>query len=76
MRGRELGDYDKLEKLEVCTENLVKRLQLDHDKVKLIKLSSASFVSYLHCSRRCIFAPALPESLKVYTQTWVAYHGG
>ncbi|KAL0049732.1 hypothetical protein WJX82_008757 [Trebouxia sp. C0006] len=33
MRGRELGDYDKLEKLEVCTENLVKRLQLDHDKM-------------------------------------------
>lgn len=37
MRGRERGDHDKLERLEVCTENLVKRLQLDHDKVKLIK---------------------------------------
>ncbi|DBA90432.1 TPA: hypothetical protein ACH3X1_003703 [Trebouxia sp. C0004] len=33
MRGRELGDHAKLEKLEVCTENLVKRLQLDHDQM-------------------------------------------
>ena len=75
MRGRELGDHDKLERLEVCTENLVKRLQLDHDEVKLIKLSSISFGSYRHCCQQCIFAPAVPGSLKLCTQTCVADHG-
>ncbi len=75
MRGRERGDHDKLERLEVCTENLVKRLQLDHDKVKLIKLCSGSFFLYRHCCQQCVFAPALPGSLEICTQTWVADHG-
>lgn len=35
LRDRERGEHDKLERLEVCTETLVKSLQLEHDKVQL-----------------------------------------
>ena len=33
LRGRERGEHEKLDRLEVCTEHLVKGLQLEHDKV-------------------------------------------
>lgn len=33
LRGQERADYDKVERLEVCTEKLVRDLQLEHDKV-------------------------------------------
>ncbi len=60
LRGRERTDHDKLERLEVSTENLVKNLQLDHDKVKLIKLFSVSFAACRPCCQQCVFATALP----------------
>ncbi len=34
-QGRERGDHNKLERLELCTGNLVKGMQLEHDKVCL-----------------------------------------
>ena len=33
MRDRGRGEHDKLERLEVCTESLVKGMQLEYDKV-------------------------------------------
>ena len=33
LREREHGEHDKLERLEACSENLVKGLQTEHDKV-------------------------------------------